>query len=100
MLATLNRPDSGSARVFGHDVVRTPQIVRQLIGLTGQFASLDEMLSGTENLVLFSRLQGFGVRAAKRKAAELIEECGLVQNLRSSAPLAGIHCDGRGENEN
>ena len=77
MLATLNRPDSGGARVFGHDVVRTPQIVRQLIGLTGQFASLDEMLSGTENLVLFSRLQGFGVRAAKRKAAELIEEFGL-----------------------
>ena len=77
MLATLLRPDGGSARVFGHDVVREPQVVRQLIGLTGQFASLDEMLSGTENLVLFSRLQGLGRASARRKAAELLEEFGL-----------------------
>ena len=60
MLATLLRPDAGDARVFGHDVVREPQIVRQLIGLTGQYASLDEALSGVENLVLFSRLHGLG----------------------------------------
>lgn len=77
MLATLLRPDAGDARVFGHDVVREPQVVRQLIGLTGQYASLDEALSGVENLVLFSRLQGFGRIAAKRKARELLEEFGL-----------------------
>ena len=77
MLATLLRPDAGGARVFGHDVVREPQIVRQLIGLTGQYASLDEALSGVENLVLFSRLLGLGRGAAKRKAGELLEEFGL-----------------------
>ena len=77
MLATQLRPDAGDARVFGHDVVREPQVVRQLIGLTGQYASLDEALSGVENLVLFSRLQGFTRGAAKRKAAELLEEFGL-----------------------
>lgn len=52
MLATLMRPDGGSARIFGHDVVREPQIIRQLIGVTGQFASVDERLSATENLVV------------------------------------------------
>jgi ABC-2 type transport system ATP-binding protein len=78
MLATLLRPDAGSARVFGHDVVREPQVVRQLIGLTGQYASLDESLSGVENLVLFSRLQGLGRARAKRKARELLEEFGLA----------------------
>ncbi len=77
MLATLARPDAGTARVFGHDVVREAQVVRQLIGLTSQFASLDEMLSGAENLVLFSRLQGLGRASARRKAAELLEEFGL-----------------------
>ncbi|KRE21487.1 ATP-binding cassette domain-containing protein [Agromyces sp. Soil535] len=78
MLATLLRPDAGSARVFGHDVVREPQIVRQLVGLTGQYASLDEALSGVENLVLFSRLQGCSRAGARRKAAELLEEFGLA----------------------
>src|ERR1700722_878738 len=58
ILATLMEPDSGSAKVFGHDVVKEPQIVRQLIGLTGQSASVDESLSATENLVIFSRLLG------------------------------------------
>src|SRR6187200_892814 len=56
MLATLLRPDAGHARVFGHDVVRESQVVRQLIGLTGQFASVDDKLSATENLMIFSRL--------------------------------------------
>jgi len=78
MLATLTRPDAGHARVFGHDVVREPQVVRQLVGLTGQYASLDEALSGVENLVLFSRLQGFSRAGAKRRAAELLEEFGLA----------------------
>ena len=58
MLATLLKPDAGSARIFGHDVLRESQVVRQLIGVTGQYASVDENLSATENLVLFSRLLG------------------------------------------
>ena len=87
MLATLLRPDGGSARVFGHDVVREPQVVRQLVGLTGQYASLDEALSGVENLVLFSRLQGFGRAAAKRKAAELLEEFGLTDAAKKPVTL-------------
>ena len=54
MLATLLRPDGGTGRIFGHDIVSEPQIVRQLIGVTGQYASVDETLSATENLMLFS----------------------------------------------
>ncbi|MGO4184363.1 daunorubicin/doxorubicin resistance ABC transporter ATP-binding protein DrrA [Paenibacillus sp. FSL A5-0031] len=79
MLATLLRPDAGSARIFGHDVVKESQIVRQLIGVTGQYASVDESLSATENLVIFSRLLGLGRSEAKRKADELLEEFGLTE---------------------
>ncbi|WP_395242466.1 ATP-binding cassette domain-containing protein [Agromyces sp. MMS24-K17] len=78
MLATLLRPDAGRARIFGHDVQRESQVVRQLIGVTGQYASVDETLSGQENLMLFSRLLGLGPRDAKRKTAELLEEFGLT----------------------
>ncbi|WNS46840.1 ATP-binding cassette domain-containing protein [Paenibacillus sp. MMS20-IR301] len=79
MLATLLRPDAGSARIFGHDVAKEPQIVRQLIGVTGQYASVDESLSATENLVIFSRLHGLGRAEARNKAAELLEEFGLSE---------------------
>lgn len=79
MLATLLRPDAGSARIFGHDVVQEAHIVRQLIGVTGQYASVDETLSATENLVIFARLLGLGRKEAKRKAAELLEEFGLTE---------------------
>jgi ABC-2 type transport system ATP-binding protein len=79
MLATLLRPDAGSARIFGHDVVKESQIVRQLIGVTGQYASVDESLSATENLIIFSRLLGLGRAEARRKAAELLEEFGLSE---------------------
>ncbi|WP_308634917.1 ATP-binding cassette domain-containing protein [Paenibacillus silvisoli] len=79
MLATLLRPDAGSARVFGHDVEKESQIVRQLIGVTGQYASVDESLSATENLIIFSRLLGLGRAESKRKAAELLEEFGLTE---------------------
>lgn len=79
MLATLLRPDAGSARIFGHDVIKESQIVRQLIGVTGQYASVDESLSATENLVIFSRLLGLGRAEARRKAAELLEEFGLTE---------------------
>ncbi|MFT8320605.1 MAG: ATP-binding cassette domain-containing protein [Bacillus sp. (in: firmicutes)] len=79
MLATLLRPDAGSARIFGHDIVKESQIVRQLIGVTGQYASVDESLSATENLIIFSRLLGLGRAEAKQKAAELLEEFSLTE---------------------
>lgn len=79
MLATLLRPDAGEARIFGHDAVRESHIVRQLIGVTGQYASVDESLSATENLVIFSRLLGLGSAEARRKAKDLLEEFGLTE---------------------
>ncbi|GAA0326573.1 ATP-binding cassette domain-containing protein [Actinoallomurus spadix] len=73
ILATLLRPDEGRATVDGHDVVREAHQVRQLIGLTGQYASVDEMLTGTENLVMIGRLLGLSRPEAKARAAELLE---------------------------
>jgi len=78
MLATLLRADAGTTRIFGYDVVKEPHIVRQLIGVTGQYASVDESLSATENLIIFSRLLGLERADARRKAAELLEEFGLT----------------------
>ena len=86
MLATLLKPDAGRAEIFGYDVVRDAQIVRQLIGLTGQFASVDEKLSATENLVIFGRLLGLSRADARRKSNELLEEFGLTD--AASRPLA------------
>lgn len=82
MLATLLKPDGGTARIFGHDIVKEPQIVRQLIGVTAQFASVDETLSATENLVIFGRLLGLGRVEAKRKAVSLLEEFNLTEAAR------------------
>src|ERR1700753_1760262 len=78
MLGTLLKPDSGSAKIFGYDVVKDNHVVRQLIGLTGQYASVDEKLSATENLLIFSRLLGLDRRAAKRRTIELLEEFDLT----------------------
>lgn len=78
ILATLLRPDGGQASIFGHDVVREAHIVRQLIGVTGQYASVDETLSANENLYLFSRLNGLSHTAARAKSAELLETFGLT----------------------
>ncbi len=72
MLATLAKPDAGSATVMGHDLLSAPQAVRGSIAMTGQFASLDEDLTGRENLVLISRLWGFGGGQAKARADELL----------------------------
>src|SRR5215213_5441688 len=69
MFATLLRPDSGSARVFGHDVVGEADAVRARVSLTGQFASVDEDLTGLENLVLISRLLGHSRKAARARAS-------------------------------
>jgi ABC-2 type transport system ATP-binding protein len=78
MLATLLRPDAGTALVFGRDVVREAAAVRRLIGLTGQVASVDEALSAAENLVIFARLLGLNRAAARRRAGELLEEFDLA----------------------
>lgn len=88
MLATLLRLDGGEARVFGHDVRREPHVVRQLIGVTGQYASVDETLSATENLVVFGRLLGLSRTEAKRKSTELLERFGLSEAARR--PLRGF----------
>ncbi len=79
MLATLLRPDGGSARIFGRDVLAEPTAVRSLIGVTGQYASVDEKLSATENLIIFSRLLGLSKADSRRKADELLEEFGLTE---------------------
>jgi ABC-2 type transport system ATP-binding protein len=78
MLATLLRPDGGNALVFGRDLLREADQVRSLISLTGQYASVDEDLTGTENLVLLGRLLGYGKRAARERSAELLEAFGLT----------------------
>jgi oleandomycin transport system ATP-binding protein len=77
VLATLIRPNEGTAQVGGHDVVSDAHRVRQQIGLTGQYAGVDEMLTGTENLVLIGRLLGMPRREAKSRAAELLERFDL-----------------------
>ena len=79
MLATLLRPDGGEARIFGHDVVREPNAVRSLVGVTGQYASVDEDLSAVENLVIFARLLGLSRGDARRKCTELLEEFDLTE---------------------
>ena len=78
ILATLTRPDSGSAVVLGADVVRAPDQVRKLVGLTGQFAGLDDALTGRDNLLLIGRLSGLRRRAAAERAAQLGELFGLA----------------------
>ncbi|WP_030487152.1 daunorubicin resistance protein DrrA family ABC transporter ATP-binding protein [Micromonospora chokoriensis] len=79
VLATLLRPDGGSARVFGHDVVTEADKVRSRVSLTGQYASVDEDLTGTENLVLLGRLLGLRKPAARERAAALLAAFGLTE---------------------
>src|ERR671911_2467972 len=79
ILATLVRPDAGEARVLGRDIVRDADAVRRAISLTGQLASVDEDLTGEENLILLGRLLGFPHKQAKARAAELLEAFGLVE---------------------
>ncbi|MGI8631951.1 MAG: ATP-binding cassette domain-containing protein [Solirubrobacterales bacterium] len=77
MLATLLPPDGGTARVLGHDVRDEADEVRGRVSLTGQLASVDEDLTGHENLVLIGRLLGLGRRAARERGAELLDAFGL-----------------------
>jgi ABC transporter DrrB family efflux protein len=78
ILATLLRPDAGRAEVLGHDVVREPGAVRDLLGLTGQFAAVDELLTGRENLQMFGRLFGLRPDEARRRADQLLERFDLT----------------------
>ncbi|GAA1363340.1 ATP-binding cassette domain-containing protein [Catellatospora chokoriensis] len=78
MLATLLRPDGGEARVFGHDLRTEADAVRTRVSLTGQYASVDEDLTGTENLILLSRLLGYRKPAARERAAQLLAAFGLT----------------------
>ncbi|MFW3172169.1 ATP-binding cassette domain-containing protein [Geodermatophilus sp. CPCC 206100] len=78
MLATLIAPDAGSARVLGHDIVAEADAVRGLVSLTGQLASVDEELTGRENLVLLGRLLGHRRAAARARADELLEAFGIA----------------------
>ncbi|HUQ63822.1 MAG TPA: ATP-binding cassette domain-containing protein [Acidimicrobiales bacterium] len=79
MLATLIRPDAGTARVFGHDVVTEADAVRRAVSLTGQLASVDEDLTGRENLILLGRLLGLKRAGAKDRAAELLDAFGITE---------------------
>ena len=78
VLATLLQPDAGHAQVGGYDVVRNAHQVRQLIGMTGQYAAVDEALTGTENLQLIGRLLGMPRRDARQRARELLTRFGLT----------------------
>jgi ABC-2 type transport system ATP-binding protein len=79
ILATLLRPDAGEAQVLGHDLLAYPDAVRAGISLTGQFASVDEDLTGRENLILIGKLLGLKRAAVKDRAGELLEAFGLSE---------------------
>src|SRR5690606_12793527 len=81
-LATLTKPDAGSAKLMGHDLVTEPDKVRGEIALTGQFASLDEDLTGRENLIMLARLWGFRGRAAGARADALLAAFDLTDAAR------------------
>jgi oleandomycin transport system ATP-binding protein len=85
ILSTLIRPDAGSATVAGWDVLRQPRQLRRTIGLTGQYASVDELLSGYENLYLIGRLLDLSARGARARATELLERFSLTDAAKRPA---------------
>jgi ABC-2 type transport system ATP-binding protein len=82
VLATLLKPDSGSATVAGVDVIKNPDQVRKLIGLSGQYAAVDETLTGWDNLVMFGRLYHLSNSQAKARATELLEQFKLTESAK------------------
>ena len=82
ILATLLKPDSGHASVAGIDVIKDPGKVRELIGLSGQYAAVDETLTGWDNLVMFGRLYHLGKTASIKRAEELLERFSLTESAR------------------
>ena len=79
ILATLTRPDAGTASVAGHDVIREPRRVREAIGLAGQHAAVDDDLTGRENLFILGLMHHLGRPGARQRAAELLEVFGLAE---------------------
>ncbi len=88
MLATLLPIDEGRAEIFGHDVRKEAHVVRQLLGVTGQYASVDENLTATENILLFARLQGVAKAPALATAARLLEQFDLTD--AASKPISAF----------
>ena len=84
ILTTLLTPDSGSATVAGIDVIKDPGKVREVIGLSGQYAAVDETLTGWDNLVMFGRLYHLSASAAKKRAEELLEQFSLTDAAKRS----------------
>ena len=82
ILATLLKPDSGSAHVAGIDVIKSPDKVREVIGLSGQYAAVDETLTGWDNLVMFGRLYHLGKQASINRANDLLERFSLTESAR------------------
>jgi len=85
ILSTLIRADGGEVQVAGHDVARDPNAVRAAIGVTGQLSAVDNLLTGTENLILMADLRHLGRREGRRRAAELLERFDLVEAARKPA---------------
>jgi ABC-2 type transport system ATP-binding protein len=83
VLATLLKPDSGSAKVAGIDVLKDPDEVRKVIGLSGQYAAVDETLTGWDNLIMFSRLYHLSNKQAQQRATELLEQFSLTDRAKS-----------------
>lgn len=92
IMTTLLDLDDGEVRVSGYDVVREGRQVRRRIGLVGQYAAVDEELSGVQNLIMFGRLSKLPIRAARRRAHELLEQLGLANtgSKRVSAYSGGM----------
>jgi ABC-2 type transport system ATP-binding protein len=82
ILATLLRPDSGRAMVGGIDVIKHPEKVREVIGLSGQYAAVDEILTGWDNLVMFGQLYHLGKKASVARAEELLERFSLTESAK------------------
>jgi ABC-2 type transport system ATP-binding protein len=82
ILATLLRPDSGRAMVGGIDVIKHPEKVREVIGLSGQYAAVDEILTGWDNLVMFGQLYHLGKKQAIARADELLERFSLTESAK------------------
>jgi oleandomycin transport system ATP-binding protein len=85
VLSTLIKPDAGEARICGYDVINDATQVRQLIALTGQYASVDDELTGSENLIMIGRLLGLGRPQARAKAKELLDQFELTDAARRAA---------------
>ncbi|MGO2645730.1 MAG: ATP-binding cassette domain-containing protein [Lactococcus cremoris] len=79
MLATLTKVTSGSASIFGNDLTKDGAKVRNFIGLTGQYASVDEELTGMENMIIFGQLNGLSKKEAKKRGLELLKQFSLTE---------------------